>query len=76
MTNPEPEASDTLYQYPPTHVKTQNTFILASMNYLDSHMSKSTNTVVYIDWKMGIYIYGCGICRTQFLFMLPNSSRR
>jgi hypothetical protein len=37
-------------------------------------MSKSTNTVVYFDWKMVIYIYVCGQCHTQF--MLPNSSRR
>ena len=37
-------------------------------------MSKSTNTVVYFDWKTLIYIYVCGKCRTQF--MLPNSSRR
>jgi hypothetical protein len=44
----EPEARDKIYQYPPTHVKTQNTFILASMNYFDSDMSKSTNTIVYI----------------------------
>ena len=26
--HPEPEASNTIYQYPPTHVKTQNTFWL------------------------------------------------
>ena len=39
----------------------------------DSDMSKSANTVVYFDWKTVIYIYVCGICRTQF--MLPNSSR-
>jgi hypothetical protein len=32
----EPEGRDKIYQYPPTHVKTQNTFILASMNYFDS----------------------------------------
>jgi hypothetical protein len=62
----EPEARDKIYQYPPTHVKTQNTFILASMNYFDSDMSKSTNTVVYFDWKTGIYIYVCGICRTHY----------
>jgi hypothetical protein len=66
MIYPEPEARDKIYQYPPTHVKTQNTFILASMNYFDSDMSKSTNTVVNFDWKTGIYIYVCGICRTQF----------
>jgi ligand-binding sensor protein len=45
--------------------------ILASMNYFDSDMSKSTNTVVYFDGKTVIYIYICGQCRTQF--MLPNS---
>jgi len=25
--------------------------ILASMNYVDSDMSNSTNTVVYLDWN-------------------------
>jgi hypothetical protein len=40
----------------------------------DSDMSKSTNTVVYFDWKTVVYIYVCGQCRTQF--MMPNSSRR
>jgi len=30
-------------------------------------MSKSTNTVVYFDWKTVIYIYVCGKCRTQFM---------
>ena len=29
------------------------------MNYFDSDMSKSTNTVVYFDWKTVIYIYAC-----------------
>jgi hypothetical protein len=33
----------------------------------------STNTVAYFYWKMVIYIYVCGQCRTQF--MLPNSGR-
>jgi hypothetical protein len=42
-------------------------FELASMNYFDSNMSKSTNTVVYFDWKTVIYIYACGKCRTQFM---------
>jgi hypothetical protein len=42
------------------------------MNYFDSDMSKSTNTVVYFDWKTVIYIYVCGQCRTQF--MLSNIS--
>ena len=32
-------------------------------------MSKSTNTLVYFDWKTVIYIYVCGKCQTQF--MLP-----
>ena len=39
-----------------------------------SDMSKSTNTVLYFDWKTVIYIYVCGQCRTQF--MLSNSSGR
>ena len=47
-------------------LKLNNTFILASMNYFDSDMSKSTHTVVYFDWKTGIYIYVCGICCTQY----------
>ena len=33
-----------------------------SMIYFDSDMSKSTNTVVYFDWKTVIYIYVCGKC--------------
>ena len=45
---PEPEARDEIYQYPPIYVKTQK-YILASMIYFDSDMSKSTNTVVYFD---------------------------
>ena len=32
-------------------------------------MSRSTNTVVYFDWKTVIYSYVCGKCRTHF--MLP-----
>ena len=36
------------------------------MNYFDSDMSMSTNTVVYFDWKTVIYIYGCEICRTHY----------
>ena len=40
------------------------------MIYFDSDMSKSTNTVVYFDWKTVIYIHVCGKCRTQF--MLPR----
>ena len=35
-----------------------------TMNYFDSDMSKSTNTVVYFDWKTVIYIYVCRQCRT------------
>jgi hypothetical protein len=32
------------------------------MIYFDSHMSKSTNTVVYFDWILTvIYTYACGI---------------
>ena len=33
-------------------------------------MAKSTNTVVYFDWKTVIYIYVCGKCRKQSV-MLP-----
>jgi hypothetical protein len=40
---------------------------LASMIYFDSDMSKSTNTVVYFDWKTVIHIYACGKCRTQLM---------
>jgi hypothetical protein len=37
------------------------------MIYFDSEMSKSTNTVVYFDWKTVIYIYVSGKCWTQFI---------
>ena len=47
--------------------------ILASMTYFDSDMSKSTNTVVYFDWKTVIYIYVCGKCRTQFMLPMEKS---
>ena len=43
------------------------------MIYFDSDMSKSTNTVVYFDWKMVIYIYVCGKCRTQFMLPMEKS---
>jgi hypothetical protein len=43
------------------------------MIYFDSDISKSTNMVVYFDWKMVIYIYACRKCRTQF--MLPMESQ-
>ena len=36
-------------------------------------MSKSTNTVVYFDWKVVIYIYVCGKCRTQFMLPMEKS---
>ena len=47
--------------------------ILASMTFLDSDMSKSTNTVVYFDWKTVIYIYVCGKYRTQFMLPMEKS---
>ena len=47
--------------------------ILASMIYFDPDMSKSTNTVVYFDWKTVIYIYVCGKCRTQFMLPIEKS---
>ena len=43
------------------------------MIYFDSDMSKSTNMVVYFDWKMVIYIYICGKCRTQFMLQMEKS---
>ena len=43
------------------------------MIYFDSDMSKSTNTVVYFDWKTVIYIYACGKCRTQFMMPMEKS---
>ncbi len=36
-------------------------------------MPKSTNTVVYFDWKTVIYIYTCGKCRTQFMLPMEKS---
>ena len=36
-------------------------------------MSKSTNTVVYFDWKMVIYIYVCRKCCTQFMMPMEMS---
>ena len=41
--------------------------------YFDSDMSKSTNTVVYFDWKTVIYIYDCGKCCTQFMLPMEKS---
>jgi hypothetical protein len=43
------------------------------MIYFDSDMSKSTNTVVYFDWKTIIYIYVCEKCRTQFMLSMEKS---
>jgi hypothetical protein len=43
------------------------------MIYFDSDMSKSTNTVVYFDWKTVIYIYVCGKCSTQFILPMEKS---
>ena len=43
------------------------------MIYFDSDMSKSTNTVVYFDWKTVNYIYVCGKCRTQFMLSMEKS---
>jgi hypothetical protein len=42
------------------------------MIYFDSDMSKSTNTVVYFDWKTLIYIYFCGKCHTQFMMPMEK----
>ena len=43
------------------------------MIYFDFDMSKSTNTVVYFDWKTVIYIYACGKCRTHFMLPMEKS---
>ena len=43
------------------------------MIYFDPDMSKSTNMVVYFDWKMVIYIYVCGKCHTQFMLPMEKS---
>ena len=43
------------------------------MIYFDSDMSKSTNMVVYFDWKTLIYIYVCVKCRTQFMLSMEES---
>ena len=40
------------------------------MIYFDSDMSKSTNTVVYSDWKTVIYIY---VCEPQFMLPMEKS---
>jgi hypothetical protein len=48
-------------------------FVNYNMIYFDSDMSKSTNTVVYFDWKTVIYIYVCGKCRTQFMLPMKKS---
>ena len=39
----------------------------------ESGMSKSTNMVVYFDWKTIIYIYVCGKCRTQCMLAMEKS---
>jgi hypothetical protein len=43
------------------------------MIHFNSDMSKSTNMVVYSDWKTVIYIYVCGKCRTQFMLPMEKS---
>jgi hypothetical protein len=43
------------------------------MNYFDSDMLKSTNTVVYFYWKTVIYIYVYGICRTEYAAKLEQT---
>ena len=42
------------------------------MNYFDSDMSNIMNTVVYSDWKMVLYYYVCGQCRTQFILSISS----
>jgi hypothetical protein len=50
--------------------------ILASMIYFNSDMSKSTNTVVYFDWKTVIYIYACGKCRLLFFTIIHSDFKK
>ena len=49
----------------------------ASMIDFESDMSKSTNTVVYFDWKTVIYTYAYGKCHTIYvtrIIMRPLSA--
>ena len=41
--------------------------------HFDSDMPKSTNTVVYFNWKTVIYIYVWGKCCTQFMLSMEKS---
>ena len=43
------------------------------MIYFDSDMSKSTNTVVYFDWKKVIYISPCAKFLTQCILPMEKS---
>jgi hypothetical protein len=43
------------------------------MIYFDSDMCKSTNTVVYFDWKTVLYIYVSRKSRTQFILPMEKS---
>jgi hypothetical protein len=45
------------------------------MNYVDSDMSKSTNTVVYFDWKIfNLYLRLRTISHTIYAAILPDMS--
>jgi hypothetical protein len=46
-------------------------FFIVGLNYFDSDMSKSTNTVVYFDWKTVVYIYPAMTAFTD-QYSLPN----
>jgi len=43
------------------------------MVYENKDIYKSTNTLVYFDWKTVIYIYVCGKCRTQYMLPMEKS---
>jgi hypothetical protein len=43
----------------PTNPCWNSKHILPSMNYFNSDMSNSTNTLAYFNWKTVIYIYVC-----------------
>jgi hypothetical protein len=42
------------------------------MIYFDSNMSKSTNTVVYFDWKTVIYIYNVRLRKMSHTIYVAN----
>jgi hypothetical protein len=56
-----------------TYIRQSMLKLKTSMIYIDSDMSKRTNTVVCFNWKTVIFIYVCGKCRTQFMLPIEKS---